>query len=151
MSGGHQPPVTIKARSRSSSTRAVIRAMHVRFQVPMGGADPTVLETPPSIPTDELRHSGAFRTGGNMAKIPFRISTLVLSFALLAAPAAAFAQSGVPARDGNVWAWRDHQPTEADVSQKERATGIALTASQRDSASAAVDQLYQQLMHNPAK
>jgi hypothetical protein len=86
-----------------------------------------------------------------MAKIPFRISTLVLSFALLAAPAAAFAQSGVPARDGNVWAWRDHQPTEADVPQKERPTGTALTTSQRDSDSAAVDQLYQRLMHNPAK
>lgn len=84
-----------------------------------------------------------------MAKIPFRISTMVLSFALLAAPAAAFAQSGVPTREGNVWDWRDHQPTEAEVSQKEKAAGIAPTPSQRNSDSAAVDELYQQL--EPAK
>jgi hypothetical protein len=117
----------------------------------MGHAVPAVLETASSIPIDEPRHSGAFMTGANMAKIPFRISTMVLSLALLAAPAAAFAQSGVPAREGNVWAWRDHQPTEADVSQKEKAAGIAPTPSQRDSDSGAVDELYQQLMHQPAK
>jgi hypothetical protein len=117
----------------------------------MGRADPTVLETAPAIPTDEARHSGAFMTGTNMAKVPFPLSMIVLGFALLAAPAAAFAQSGVPARDGSVWAWRDHQPTEADVSQRERAAGIAPTEPQRDSDSAAVDQLYQQLMHQPAK
>jgi hypothetical protein len=117
----------------------------------MGQVDPAVLETVPAIPTDEARHSGAFMTGANMAKIPFRISTMMLSFALLAAPASAFAQSGVPAHEGNVWAWRDHQPTEADVSQREKAAGIAPAPSQRDSDSAAVDQLYQQLMHQPAK
>jgi hypothetical protein len=140
MSHRHQPPVAV-----------AIRAVHVRFQVPMGRADPAVLETAPSIPTDETRHSGAFMTGANMAKIPFCISTMVLSFALLAAPATASAQSGVPARDGNVWAWRDHQPTEDDVTQKERAAGITPTPSQRDSDSVAVDELYQQLLHQPAK
>jgi hypothetical protein len=109
-----------------------MRTVHVRFQAPMGHVDPAILERAPSIHTDETRHSGAFMTGANMAKIPFRISTMVLSFALLAAPAAAFAQSRVPARDGNVWAWRDHQPTEDDVTQKERAAGITPTPSQRD-------------------
>jgi hypothetical protein len=123
--------------------------VHLRFQAPIGHADPAVLESAPSIPTDEPRHSGAFMTGVNMAKIPFRI--LTMSFALLSASAAAFAQSGVPARDGNVWVWRDHQPTEADVSQRERAAGIAPARSQRNSDSAAVDQLYQQLLHQPAK
>jgi hypothetical protein len=117
----------------------------------MGRADPTVLETAPAIPTDEARHSGAFMTGATMAKIPVPLSMMVLSFALHAAPAAAFTQSGVPARDANVWAWRDHQPAEADISQKERAAGIAPTPSQRDSDSVAVDQLYQQLLHQPAK
>lgn len=86
-----------------------------------------------------------------MAKFPFPISTMVLGFALLAAPATAFAQAGVPTREGNVWGWRDHQPTKSDVSQKEKAAGIAPTPSQRDSDSAALDELYQQLMHQPAK
>jgi hypothetical protein len=117
----------------------------------MGYAVPAILELAPAIPTDEPRHLGAFMRAANMVKFPFPISTMVLGFALLAAPAAAFAQSGVPAREANVWAWRDHQPTEADVSQKERAAGIAPAPSQRDSDSAAVDQLYQQLMHQPAK
>jgi hypothetical protein len=86
-----------------------------------------------------------------MAKFPFPISTTVLGFALLAAPATAFAQSGVPAREGNVWAWRDHQPTEADISQKEKAAGIAPTQSHRDTDSAVLVALYEQLMHRPAK
>jgi hypothetical protein len=75
---------------------------------------------------------------------------MVLSFALVAAPAPVFAQSGVPAREGNVWAWHDHQPTEADVSQKEQEAGIAPAPSHRDSNAAAVDELYQQLIHEPA-
>jgi hypothetical protein len=86
-----------------------------------------------------------------MARFLFPISTMVLGFGLLAAPAAAFAEAGVAAREGNVWAWRDHQPTQDDVSQKEKAAGIAPTPSQRDSDSVAVDGLYQQLMHKPAK
>ena len=86
-----------------------------------------------------------------MANNGFRIPAMVLTFALLAAPAATFAQSEVPPREDNVWDWRDHQPTEADVSQKEKAAGIAPAPSQRDSDSAAVDELYQHLMHQPAK
>jgi hypothetical protein len=86
-----------------------------------------------------------------MAKFPFPISTMALGFALLAAPEAGFAQSGAPTREANVWDWRDHQPTEADVSQKEKAAGIAPTQSQRDSDSAALDELYEQLIHQPAK
>jgi hypothetical protein len=117
----------------------------------MGHAVLAILERAPAIPIDEPRHSGAFMRAANMAKSPLLISTMVLGFALLAAPAAAFAQAGVPAREGNVWAWRDHQPTQDDVSHKEKAAGIAPTPSQRDLDSFAVDELYQQLMHQPAK
>jgi len=77
------------------------------------------------------------------------LAATALTFALLAAPAAAFAQSEAPAREGNVWDWRDHQPTEAGVSRKEKAAGVAPAPSQRDSNAAAVDELYQQLMHQP--
>jgi hypothetical protein len=92
-----------------------------------------------------------------MARISFRVPAMVLSFVVLAAPAAALAQSAVlaqsstRAREANVWDWRDHQPTQAEVSRKEREAGIAPAPSQKDSNSDAVDELYQQLMHRPAR
>jgi hypothetical protein len=73
-----------------------------------------------------------------------RIPAIALAFALLAAPAAALAQ--VPTREGNIWDWRDHQPTETQVQQNEKAAGIAQTPSQRETASDTVDQLYRQLL-----
>jgi hypothetical protein len=76
---------------------------------------------------------------------------MALTFALLAAPAAAFDQSGVPTREGNVWGWRDHQPTEAEVSRMEAAAGIAPAPAQRDLNAAIVGQLYRQLMHQPPR
>ena len=91
-----------------------------------------------------------------MAKISFHMSSvahmpgMALVFALLGAPAAAFAQSGVPTREGNIWGWTDHQPTMGQVQQQEHAAGIAPTPTQREKDAAAVDQLYRQLMHQPA-
>jgi hypothetical protein len=84
-----------------------------------------------------------------MTNIRIRIPAMTLTFALLAAPATAFAQSEVPAREGNVWGWHDHQPTEAEVSRKEKAAGIVAAPSQRDANAATVDELYQKLMHLP--
>ena len=52
----------------------------------------------------------------------------------------------IPAREGNTWDWRDHQPTQGQVQQNEQAAGIAPTQSQQDSAAATVDQLYKQLL-----
>jgi hypothetical protein len=86
-----------------------------------------------------------------MARISFRGPAMVLTFVVLAAPAAALAQSGTPAREANVWDWHDHQPTQAEVSRKEQEAGIAPAPSQRDSNSDAVDELYQQLMHRPPR
>ena len=71
---------------------------------------------------------------------------MALAVALLAAPAATFGQTPAPSRDANVWDWRDHQPSQAEVVQKERAAGVAATPSQRDSSAATVDQLYRQLL-----
>jgi hypothetical protein len=84
-----------------------------------------------------------------MDTAPFRIPAMALTFVLLAVPAAGFAQT--PTREGNIWDWRDHQPTEAQTEQSEQAAGIAATKSQRDSTAATVDQLYQQLLHRSAE
>jgi hypothetical protein len=81
-----------------------------------------------------------------MKGFPLRLSAMTLAAALLAAPAAAFAQAQMPTREGNIWDWRDHQPTEAQVQQKEKAAGVAPTLSQRDATSDTVNRLYRQLL-----
>jgi|HubBroStandDraft_1064217.scaffolds.fasta_scaffold124268_1 hypothetical protein len=81
-----------------------------------------------------------------MQQLPFHTSVLALAVALLAAPAATLGQTPAPSRDANVWGWHDHQPTQAEVVQREKAAGIAATPSQRDSAGATVDELYRQIL-----
>ena len=76
-----------------------------------------------------------------------RIRDVVLVIALIAAPAVAFGQTQTTTREGNIWDWRDHQPTEAQVRHEESAAGIAPTQSEIDSTSATVDRLYQELLH----
>ena len=81
-----------------------------------------------------------------MESFAFRIPSLALTFALLAAPAVAFAQARAPTREGNVWGWRAHQPTEAQVQQLERVAGIAPTPFERESNATTMDRLNQQLL-----
>jgi hypothetical protein len=81
-----------------------------------------------------------------MKGLPLCTRGAVLAAVLLAAPAAAVAQAPAPAREGDIWDWRDHQPTAAQVQQKAKAAGVAPTQSQRNSTTATVDHLYQQLM-----
>jgi hypothetical protein len=81
-----------------------------------------------------------------MNQLSFRVSVAAVAIALLAAPATAFSREQVPARNANVWDWRAHQPTEAQVEHKEDADGVAPTRSQSESETATVDQLYRQLM-----
>ena len=86
-----------------------------------------------------------------MQQLPSQISALALAVALLAAPPATLGQTpapsrDAPSRDANVWGWDDHQPTQAEVVQRERAAGVAASPSQRDSAGATVDELYRQTL-----
>ena len=91
-----------------------------------------------------------------MQQLPSQISALALAVALLAAPPATLGQTPAPSRDApsrdapsraaNVWGWDDHQPTQAEVVQRERAAGVAASPSQRDSAGATVDELYRQTL-----
>jgi len=83
-----------------------------------------------------------------MTTVSIRIPTAVLTFALLAAPATGFADQ-LPTRDGNIWDWRDHQPTTVQVQKQEKAAGVAPTPSQGASEAATVDRLYRQLMPQP--
>ena len=76
---------------------------------------------------------------------PARLRGVALAIALFVVPAVGFAQP-VATQNGNVWDWRAHQPTEGRVQQKERAAGVAPTASQRDQAASTVDDLYRELL-----
>jgi len=81
-----------------------------------------------------------------MPQLSSPIPALALTVALLAVPAATFGQTPTPSRDANVWGWHDHQPTQAEVVQRERAAGVAVSPSQRDSSAATVDELYRQIL-----
>jgi hypothetical protein len=83
-----------------------------------------------------------------MTTVAIRIPTAVLTFAMLAAPATGFSDQ-VPPREGNIWDWRDHQPTTAQVQKQEKAAGVAPTPSQSASDAATVDRLYRQLIPQP--
>jgi hypothetical protein len=84
--------------------------------------------------------------GTGMKVAPVHMREMALAVALIAVPAAAFAQQQTSSQNGNVWNWRAHQPSETGVRQKEEAKGIAPTTSQRDQAAATVDELYRQLL-----
>ena len=72
---------------------------------------------------------------------------LSLALLLIASAAPALAQ---PAREGNIYDWRDHQPTEGSVQAKERAAGVAPPAAASAANGEAVDQLGKQLLHDEA-
>jgi hypothetical protein len=74
------------------------------------------------------------------------VFSMVMAITLLAAPEAAFAQVQTPARVGNIWSWHDHQPSETQVQQQEKAAGIAPTPSQEASDAATLNQIYRQLL-----
>jgi hypothetical protein len=83
-----------------------------------------------------------------MTTVSIWIPTAVLTFALLAAPATGFADQ-VPTREGNIWDWRDHQPTTAQVQNQEKTAGVAPTPTQAASDAATVDRLYRRLIAQP--
>ncbi len=60
-----------------------------------------------------------------MKGLPLCTRAAALAVVLLAAPAAAVAQTPAPAREGDIWDWRDHQPTAAQVQQNAKAAGVA--------------------------
>jgi hypothetical protein len=51
--------------------------------------------------------------------------------------------------DGNVWDWRDHQPTRAQTVQKEKAAGVEPTKAERKSKAITENRLDQQLQKAP--
>ena len=54
------------------------------------------------------------------------------------------------ARNGPEWGGKDHQPTQAEVVQREKQAGVRAPTAQVDRNKQTVDQLDQQLLHDEA-
>lgn len=85
--------------------------------------------------------------GTTMKNFLTRALSTALAIALLGASPAAIAKAQTPVRVGNIWGWHDHQPSEMQVQQQEKAAGIAPTPSQQASDTATLNQIYRQLLH----
>lgn len=63
-------------------------------------------------------------------------------------PAPAPVQGHTATREGNEWDWRDHQPNEAGVLAKERAAGVAPSASETAATAATENRIERQLLRD---
>jgi len=77
--------------------------------------------------------------------------SFVVAAALTVAPlitaSTSFAQAPPPFRNGNTWGGKDHQPTEAQIRQRERAAGIAPSQAQRDATASTIDHLNEEILN----
>jgi hypothetical protein len=76
---------------------------------------------------------------------------LLCALAVACEPSRALADSAPPPRIANIYGGFDHQPTESEVSRRERAAGINLDSNQANRDAATVDELYRELENNAAK
>jgi len=83
-----------------------------------------------------------------MKNVPGRILIAVTMAALLAISITSVAKARTPTREGNIWDWRNHQPTETQVDRKERAAGVAPSASERAATETAENDLAQRLLND---
>jgi hypothetical protein len=104
-----------------------------------------------------------------MTRVLRRLPGAILALMLLGAPAAAIAQATTPAAPttpaptpvtptptavlpagiahaGNTWNWRDHQPTEAEVLQQEKAAGVVPSPAQDATTDATLRRLGRELL-----
>ncbi len=68
------------------------------------------------------------------------------AFALLMLFVLAMGRAQTPAREGNTWGWRHHQPTRTGVQRRVRAAGVAPGPSQQKALNGQVEQLDKQLL-----
>lgn len=83
-----------------------------------------------------------------MSKVLLTCHIAALAAMLLYAPVLVSAQTQQPGREDNIWGGRDHQPTESDVNQQEKAAGIALPEQSQQRANDEVETLYQNLIQD---
>ena len=83
-----------------------------------------------------------------MSKVMVTGRIAALAAMLLVPPVLVSAQTQQPAREDNIWGGKAHQPTESEVTQQEKAEGIAPPPQIQQRANGEVEKLYQSLMHD---
>ena len=81
-----------------------------------------------------------------MNKYCFSLGALVLAALLALGPSVTFAE---PARNANIWDWRDHEPMPSEVQKKEQAAGILSTPEQQQSEDRELESLYRSPIKAP--
>jgi hypothetical protein len=82
-----------------------------------------------------------------MSKVTVTSQIAALAAAmLLVLPVQASAQSQQSGREDNIWGGRDHQPTQSDVNQEEKAAGVAPPQQNQQQTTDKVESLYQNLI-----
>jgi hypothetical protein len=81
-----------------------------------------------------------------MNKYCFSLGALVLAALLVLGPSVTFAE---PARNSNIWDWRDHEPVPSEVQKKEQATGILPTPELQQAEDRDLESLYRSLIKAP--
>jgi hypothetical protein len=81
-----------------------------------------------------------------MNKYRFSLGALVLAALLVLGPSVTFAE---PARNANIWDWRDHEPVPSEVQKTEQAAGILPTPEQQQAEDRDLESLYRSLIKAP--
>jgi hypothetical protein len=80
------------------------------------------------------------------AKVALLALWMLMFFAVSCLTLASAEQGEPPARIGNIYGGLDHQPTQSEVQDRERAAGVGANTVQQQRNAATVDQLYEQLL-----
>jgi hypothetical protein len=81
-----------------------------------------------------------------MNKYCFSLGALVLMALLVPGPSMTFAE---PARNANIWDWKDHEPVPSEVQNEEQAAGILPTPEQQQAEDRELESLYRSLIKAP--
>jgi hypothetical protein len=81
-----------------------------------------------------------------MNQYSFTSGALVLAALLILGPSVTLAE---PARNANIWGWKDHEPVPSEVQKKEQAAGIAPSPQQQRADDRELESLYRSLLKAP--
>jgi hypothetical protein len=81
-----------------------------------------------------------------MSKHSFSSVAFAIAALLVGDPGVTLAE---PARNANIWDWRDHEPLPSEVQKKEQAAGILPTPQQQQADDRELESLYRSLIRTP--
>jgi len=92
-----------------------------------------------------IMHTRGHHLGSKLAFLP-GLTRRMTVFALLMLLVPTIGSAQTPAREGNTWGWRHHQPTRAGIQRREHTSGIAPSPSQRKALDQQVERLDRRLL-----